>query len=220
MPIALRRGVTVGGKVVGPDEKPVAEGALITRVNVSAQAPRWGGHPIPARDGRFVLPGLDPDRVYQVLAHDQQHRWGAVVELSVKAIANNPLTIRLAPCGSARLRLLDSAGKPVAGYRAALQLVVTPGRFQCDFDGSVRGDDLAADAGPGTGYATYIGGPPTDAAGWATFTGLIPGADYRLLTTENAYISIDSQVLKNFQVRPGQTLAVPAITIKENRADN
>ena len=92
--------------------------------------------------------------------------------------------------------------------------MVTQGRFQCDFDATVRGEDLAADAGPGLGYSSYMGGPPTDAIeGFATFEGLIPGATYRLLTTERDAISIDSKVLKDFQVAQGQTLELPVFTI-------
>ena len=211
--IALRRGATVKGQVIGPDDKPVAEGAIITRFNVDAQAQRWGGFPIPIRDGRFVLPGLESDRAYSLVVQDAKRRWGASIEVSAKATGTEPLTIRLTPCGLVKIRLVDSSGKPVAGYRAALQLVLTPGRFQCDFDGSVRGDDLAADAGPGLGYSSYMGGPPTDDLGGATFTGLIPGATYRLLTTERDNISIDSKVLKDFQVASGQTLELPAFTI-------
>jgi hypothetical protein len=92
--------------------------------------------------------------------------------------------------------------------------VVTSGRFQCDFDANVRGEDLAADAGPAGGYSSYMGGPPTGDAGWATFNNLIPGATYRLLTTENNNISIDSKILKDFQVAPGQTLELPVFTIE------
>ena len=67
---ALRKGATVKGRVLDPDGSAVAEGALITRFNVSAQAHRWGGSPIPVRDGQFVLPGLEPDRPYRVLVRD------------------------------------------------------------------------------------------------------------------------------------------------------
>jgi RNA polymerase sigma factor (sigma-70 family) len=214
--IPLRRGVTVKGQVIGPDEKPVAEGTIITRFNVCAQAHRWGGFPIPIRDGRFVLPGLEPDRVYSLVVHDAKDGCGATIEVSPKATGSDPFVLRLAPCGQVKIRLIDAAGKPVAGYRAALQLLLTPGRFQCDFDGNVRGEDLAADAGPGLGYSSYMGGPPTDDSGSATFGGLIPGATYRLLTTENNNISIDSKVLKDFQVASAQTLELPAFTIKKD----
>ena len=211
--ISLRRGATLTGKVVSPDGKPVAEGAIITRFNVSAQAVRWGGYRIPVRDGRFVLPGLELGRAYSLLVHDSKQLWGAAIEVSARKNGDEPMTIRLAPSGQTKIRLVDSAGKPVAGYRAALQIVLTPGRFQCDFDGNMRGEDLAADAGPGLGYTNTSGGPPTDNDGRATFSGLIPGATYRLLTTEGGNISIDSKVLKDFQVTPGQTLELPALTI-------
>ncbi len=212
--IALRSGVTLKGRVLDPDGAPVAEGAIITRFNVSAQAHRWGGSTIPVRDGQFVLPGLEPDRPYRVLVRDAKNRYGASVELTGRTSDNEPVTIRLAPCGSVHVRLVDPAGKPIANYRLAIQIVVTPGRFQCDFDANVRGEDLAADAGPAASYHSYFGGTPTDAAGRTTFTGLIPGATYRLLTTEGDNISIDSIVLKDFQVKPGEALELPAITIK------
>ena len=218
-PIKLRPGVTLNGQVVDPDGKPVADGAIITRFNVSAQAGRWGGYRIPVRNGRFVLSGLEAGRAYTLLAHDAKHVWGATIEVSPRADGNDPLSIRLAPAGAVKFRLVDSADKPVSGYRAALQLVLTPGRFQCEFDATIRGEDLAADAGPGLGYASYMGGPPTDAAGSATFTRLIPGATYRLLTTENDNISIDSKVLKDFQVAPGQTLELYRLRIERNPPD-
>ena len=212
--ITLRRGVAIEGKALSPDGKPVAEGEVITRFNVSAQAGRWGGYRIPVRDGRFVLPGLEPDRAYTLLVHDAKNRWGGATLVSQKATGNDPLTIRLAPSGQVKFRLVDRAGKPVAGYKAAIQLVLTPGRFQCDFDGNMRGEDLAADAGPSLRSGSYMGGTPTDDGGSATFAGLIPGATYRLLTTEHDNISIDSKVLKDFQVGAGQTLELGALTIE------
>ena len=75
---------------------------------------------------------------------------------------------------------------------------------------------MIADAGPALGYNSYAGGPPTDAAGQLVLTGLIPGATYRLLSTEGDSITMDSEVLKDFQVKPGETLDLPAITIKGN----
>ena len=216
--ISLRRGATVMGRVLDPEGSPVADGAVITRFNVSAQAHRWGGGPIPVRDGRFVLSGLEPNRAYRVLVHDAKHRYGAALELSGNANTNEPVTIRLAPSGSARVRLVNLAGKPITNCRVAIQIVMTPGRFQCDFDANVRGEDLAADAGPATGHSNYFGGTPTDAGGLTTFSGLIPGATYRVLTTERDNISIDSEVLADFQVKPGEVLELPAFMIKGNDA--
>ncbi len=89
--ISLRKGATVRGRVLDPEGKPVANGAVITRFNVSAQAHRWGGRPIPVRDGRFVLSGLEPDRAYRVLVHDAKHQYGAALELSGNANTNEPV---------------------------------------------------------------------------------------------------------------------------------
>ena len=172
--IALRAGASVKGRVLDPDGTPVADGIVITRFNVSAQAHRWGARPIPVRDGQFVLPGLEPDRTYRVIVRDAKNRYGACDELTGRANGNEAVTIHLAPCGSARVRLVDAGGKPIANYRLAIQIVLTPGRFQCDFDATFRGEDLAADAGPALGYSSYLGGTPTDATGGTTFTGLIP----------------------------------------------
>ena len=41
VPFALRRGTTIKGRVLDPDGRPVAEGTVITRFNVSGQAGRW-----------------------------------------------------------------------------------------------------------------------------------------------------------------------------------
>ncbi len=199
---------------------PIAQGTLITRYNVSGQAQRWGAHRIPVTDGQFVLQGLDPDGTFRVVASDAEQQWGASFDVSPKATGDAPVTIRLAPCGSARIRLVDPIGKPVAGYRAALQIVLTAGGFQWDMEGTDPGKGPIADAGPAPGYSNHVGGPPTDQAGQATFTGLIPGATYRLVTTENDRITMDSELLRDFQVGPGQTLELPQLTIKASRAEN
>ncbi len=94
--IALRGGATLKGRVLDPEGAPVAEGAIITRFNVSAQAGRWGGKLIPVRDGQFVLPGLEPDRPYRVLVRGAKNLYGASVELTGRASGNEPVTIRLA----------------------------------------------------------------------------------------------------------------------------
>ena len=215
--ISLHRGATLTGKVVGPDGQPIAEGEMIACFNVSAQAGRWGGYRIPVRDGRFVLPGLEPECKYSLVVHDAKQLWGAAIEVSARASGNEPMTIRLAPSGQIKIRLVDSGGKPVTGYRAALQIVLTPGRFQCDFDGNMRGEDLAADAGPGLGYTSYGGGPPTDNDGRATFTGMIPGATYRLLTTERGNISIDFEGIEGLSGGSGPGAGVAGVHDRPRR---
>ena len=113
--ITLRPGLTVKGQVKGPDDTPVAEGLIITRFNVSAQAQRWGGYPIRVADGRFSLPGLEPGRVYSLLVQDAKRRWGAAIEISAKQGGNEPLAIRLAAPLAGQDPACRSGGK--AGLR-------------------------------------------------------------------------------------------------------
>ena len=45
---------------------------------------------------------------------DAEHGWGATIEVSAAMAAKGPLTVRLAPCGSATARIVDAQGRPVA----------------------------------------------------------------------------------------------------------
>ena len=107
----------------------------------------------------------------------RSNRYGASVELSGKASGNEPVTIRLAPCGSAHVRLVDPAGKPIANYRVAIQIVVTPGGFSATSTETFAAKILPQTLVRAIGYANYYGGTPTDAAGLTTFSRADPGRD-------------------------------------------
>jgi hypothetical protein len=142
--IALRRGVTVNGHVVGPDGQPVHEAWIISRIVLQPRPSEWrswnGRTHVRVREGRFALHGLDPDVETPVHFFDPVRKLGATVNLSGKAIAlmmiadrtgqvatgatiafpdrttpRGPITIRLEPCGAAVARLVDPDGKPIAG---------------------------------------------------------------------------------------------------------
>ena len=83
--ISLRRGRHAHrARSLVPTTCLLPTGAIITRFNVSGQAGRWGGYLAPVRDGRFVLPGLEPGRVYSLLVHDTKQLLGATIEVSPK----------------------------------------------------------------------------------------------------------------------------------------
>lgn len=110
--------------------------------------------------------------------------------------------MRLAPCGTAKARFVDSEGKPIADLEPNLHLVVTPGVAQFDRSAAARGR-LAADED----FAANIDRknqtpfPKTGADGVATFRALIPGAAYELWGGRNRELA----VLKQFSAEAGKT---------------
>jgi len=127
---------------------------------------------------------------------------GASVKVVAKKAAAEPLVVRVAPCGSAKLRFVDTAGKPKADFIPWLQLVVTAGPPLWK---AIEDKTLAAEvvslAGP---YGDQPPGQPkTNAEGYVTYTGLIPGATYRIKTYHRGMIP--NIVLKDFSVEADKT---------------
>jgi RNA polymerase sigma factor (sigma-70 family) len=225
--ITLRRGVTIAGRLVGPDDKPVASALLF----VSAHKQRFEKtmHPVLVRDGKFEVHGCDPEKTYQLLFLEYprlppmlmmteglqsfgqlwlaellngKDRRGASVKVLAKKVAGEPFIVRFAPCGSAKLRFTDADGKPKKDFVPWLQLVVTPGPPLWK---AIEDKTLAAEvvslAGP---YGDQPPGQPkTDAKGCVTYHGLIPGATYRIKTYGQDMVH--NIVLKDFSVESGKT---------------
>jgi RNA polymerase sigma factor (sigma-70 family) len=228
--VTLRRGVTVKGRLVGPDDKPIASAVMF----VSGHRPRFENtmHPVLVRGGRFEVRGLDPEKTYRLsfLEHPSlpppmvtpeslqgfpqlymkellgpQNKLGMSVEVSPKKVKED-LTVKLAACGKAKVRFVDGAGKPLANYSPWLQLVVTPGPriFQ-----ALEDKTLAAEVITLTGrYGGQIANNPTDAQGYVTFEGLIPGATYRLKKTDQ---EPNNDVLKDFTTEASKTLELEVV---------
>ncbi len=104
------------GRVVGPDGRPVRDAVVISRVILQPTWIAWlPGRPYyhgAVRDGHFAVHGLADDTEVPVYFLDARHNLGATALLSGKSAADGPVTVRLQPCGAARARLVDPAGKP------------------------------------------------------------------------------------------------------------
>jgi hypothetical protein len=183
----LRRGVTLRGRVVGPNGKPTAEGVLCCWNQLRPDVSEWNGAAVAVHGGRFELRGCDPERTYPVYFLDAKNKLGASVTLSVKEAGDRPPTVRLEPCGSATARFVNKDGKPKACYRPFLDLVARPGGKDVD---PVR--DFVANTDP-LHYGVL--GPPADAEGRCTFPVLIPGATYQILGPD---------LSKEFTVKAGE----------------
>jgi RNA polymerase sigma factor (sigma-70 family) len=205
--VTLRRGVTVTGKLVGPDGKPVARALMLTRLNISALSLFWR-FPVEVNGGRFELRGCDPKESYPVAFLDPKNRLGASVTLSGKQ-AGKSVTVKLAPCGRATARFVDAKGKALANIRPLLEIVITPGAHRFDFEAYRKGLLIAdGDLLANVDRANYWTGPTTDARGRVTFPALVPGVTYRLRNGDLG----KKVTTRDFTVESGKTLDLGDVT--------
>jgi protocatechuate 3,4-dioxygenase beta subunit len=217
--IKLRRGVTVHCRVVGPDGRPATEGVVLCRSTAPYDI-RYDSHfHLAIHDGQFELPGCDPKKSYPVFFLDVERQLGAAVELSGEQAEAGPVTVRLAPCGSAVARFIDEEGRAFAGhqlYEASpeihMYLVLTSGASIIELWGY---PELAFDGFPMKSTAadlTRYRPLRTDAQGRVTFPTLIPGAPYRIIAREGGHPPTVGK--KDFTVKSSQTLDLGEITVK------
>ena len=93
--ITIRRGVTVRGHIVGPDDRPVDEAMMISRLFIAPGETEFRFTSVIVRGEEFELHGLDPERAVPVYFLDAKHELGATVEISGKSAADRPLVVRL-----------------------------------------------------------------------------------------------------------------------------
>jgi RNA polymerase sigma factor (sigma-70 family) len=244
--ITVRRGVTVRGKVVGPDNKPVHNVAVFCPGELlrpdtdvfSIFQPSGGNIPrvMLVKDGTFELTKCDPERVYRVFFLDNpgqpriqrgevtlpegrrrveastvvntlltksKDRLGAAVGISAKQAKGQPITVKLLPCGSARVHFVDGQGKP-ARPNPWLEMAVTP----------QQGKGKATLQAEVVVLATWHTWNQTgalfrpDAGGRLTIPALIPGARYRLKARVGRAV-----VEQEITVEPGKMTVVPDIVV-------
>jgi protocatechuate 3,4-dioxygenase beta subunit len=225
--LALRRGATVRGRVVGPDGRPVRSAAIYSLATLWV-SPIGGwrdwnlisnrGH-ADVHDGRFALHGLDPEGELPAYFIEPESKLGATVRFSGRSAASGPPTVRLEPCGSARCRLVDPESKPLGRYPATglLLLVATPGPTHRR--NPAKADPLFADelAVNRLDMVNYRRDARSDAEGRATFPMLIPGASYRVVDRTPVIGGGDPAVRKEFTVKPGEAVELGDILIARPR---
>ena len=113
--------------------------------------------------------------------------------------------MRLAPCGSAKVRFVDGDGKPIAKHKPWVQLIVTPGLPSNE---AIKEGKLSAEAV--TLISQYLDDnePHAGADGVLTLEGLIPGATYRIKQAR-----FEGEIIKEFKAEAGKTLEV-TVTVK------
>jgi hypothetical protein len=213
--VPLRRGVTLKGRAIGPDDRPIPSAAMISRVFLTpspAAFLSWRqNYKGQVRDGRFEIHGLDPGADIPIYFVDPKGNLGATAMLAGKSGSGGPVTVRLEPCGTAGARLVDATGKPVAGYRwRTITMVVTPG---AQASGPAQRDQLAGEVASLSGIdpTHYRDGPVSDAEGRIAFPALIPGATYSVTAGPRAG---PASFRKDFTVKPGEILDLGNILVE------
>jgi RNA polymerase sigma factor (sigma-70 family) len=177
--VTLRRGVTLRGRLLDPDGRPVEAARMLSELNLGYRPGLGLGVPVAVRGGEFELRGCDPEGSYRVYFLDTESKTGAAVTL--KGADTKPVTVRLEPCGRAVVSVKDFLGR-AARLRGDLELVVGPGPYRravAERDVVERGETYAEDIdfnrlGPPGKFRTE------DKDGGVIFDYLIPGAPYRL----------------------------------------
>jgi RNA polymerase sigma factor (sigma-70 family) len=218
--VGLRRGATAKGQVVGPDRQPARDAWIISRIIMQPTPGTWkswyGDHHDNTRGGRFELHGLAPDGEVPVHFLDPNRKLGATAIFSGKSAASGPVVIRLEPCGSAKARLVNPNGQPVAGPlpRRSITMVVTPGPPDTPANeqaGLLAADEAELNQIDPTNHEIPLA---SDADGRITLPVLIPGATYRFIDRTTTRDPIGPQVRKEFSVKPGEILDLGDILIE------
>jgi protocatechuate 3,4-dioxygenase beta subunit len=213
--VKLRRGVSVKGQLVDNAGKPVAEALMVSRLAsiLPWNFEVWRPLSRPVSQGQFELHGLGPKETCTVLFLDPKNKQGTVAQISGKDAGGEPVTIRLAPCGAAVVRFVDSTGKPLAGHELVLEMVVQPGASKFNRKALEQGLVFAdSDFVANLDRLNYWSGPRSDAQGRVTLPALIPGATYRLVPRTSR-----GSVGQDFRVDAGQTINLPDVKVTEMR---
>lgn len=218
--LVLQKGHEVTGTISGPNGEEIDKALLLS----TAHSPLWinkaNFRPQPILDGRWAVSGLDSAfRPSRISFFDREHEWGATVQLPQYDREDSDYDIRLMPCGSATVRLVDEKNKPwvncsfIRGKQPLGMILVegvSPTPFDPDF--LAVGPDSIHWLMEELAYSKYRD-LKTDKDGKIVFPCLIPGAQYvfyRFAAERRRFYTEG----KAFRIEPGQNIDLGTIVAR------
>jgi RNA polymerase sigma factor (sigma-70 family) len=202
--IALTPAVLLTGALIDPDGKPIAgvRAAGLAPQNLQFllrdQPSLVDEHRL--KTAEFVAEGVHPDQSRKLVFFHPEKKLGKVFTLP--AGEKGPVTVKLEPLASASGRIVDAAGKPVAGVR----VVVADRNYP-------RAGEVTLPAEVSLGHPGWLPvtnrGVTTGANGRFTVDGLLPGLAYGVWAkTESAELPVAKP---RFPIVPGKTAELSAL---------
>jgi|GEM_PF-3416297 len=174
--VALDRGRTLKGKLVGPDGAPVAGARML---GAEDHFESWSDKPLPSDEFEVHSLGSEEPRGV-IFYHEGKKLAGAYV---IKPDEQGPVTVRLEPAGGLSGRLVDSGGLPRSGVQ-------------------MTGDRPIGDAVGRLERGSIPAPIKTDRDGRFHVPGLVPGLKYSLAAWKGSVIA--GKPVKDVVVKPGE----------------
>ncbi len=179
--------------------------------------------PTEVRDGQFEIFLRDLEAPYYVYILDRTNRLGGLAEFTGKLAGSEPVTVRLAPCGTVSARFVDEHRKPLAEYHPLVWALQNGSANSKEFRFSFDESFLS----PGAVWAGHLDkthdvkGPSTDKDGRVTFSNLISGVPYRIWNgpTWQGFNIVNDDACRNFTVGSLKTTELGDITIKRVKVE-
>jgi beta-lactamase regulating signal transducer with metallopeptidase domain len=199
------------GELVDEQGVPITEATTISRLIIHPYWLEWGAYQEPDLGALFRIAGLPPGKECPVHFLDAKRRLGATVPFQAGADRGR---VVLEPCGQATMRFVDSEGQPVADFRPAVQIIVTPGVNQWgsfDWMSWNLGMPMAdADYISNTDRVNYSPFPRSDEDGRLTLPALIPGATYGVIITR-------SETVKTFKAKANESVDLGDLVVERTK---
>jgi RNA polymerase sigma factor (sigma-70 family) len=207
--VTLKRATTLRGRVLGPDGKAVPSGYLLCRCYVASGFDLNGPSAVRVKDGRFELPGWDPDHPAPLYFLSPELGLGGVLKLK-GGQETGEVTVRLQKVGGAKVRVKDRRGKPLADAPITITMPLSPGASFFEGDG-FRKEPTADEAMLNNFDHENLGRLRTDADGRVELRGLVPGARHWVVVTRPNGGMVRLPV--DLDAVPGKTLDLKEVTV-------